>query len=65
MRIYLLSAFLLGILTIGCVNTSFAQRKQKQYVAKVYTLDNKIVRGALRSAEDKGLYLAGRMGKEI
>ncbi|MFD2163952.1 hypothetical protein ACFSJU_16200 [Paradesertivirga mongoliensis] len=44
------------------VEPSVAQSKKSVYVAKVYTMDNKVVRGILNSADDKGLYLVRRLG---
>lgn len=44
------------------VEPSVAQSKRNVYVAKVYTMDNKVLRGILNSADDKGLYLVRRLG---
>ena len=43
-----------------------AQEAQKYYAVKVYTVDNKIFRGVLKSADEKGVYLQTKSGgKEL
>ena len=62
MRTSLLFSFILtALFTLG-VNGLSAQTKQKPYTAKVYTSNNRLVRGTLQSADDKGVYLSGRRG---
>jgi hypothetical protein len=64
MKTYLLSLFALTFaLTLICSNSLKAQTGTKSYTAKVYTLENKKVRGVLVAADDKGIYLLGKSGR--
>ncbi len=64
MKTNLLSLLALTIaLTFICSSSLKAQTGKKSYTAKVYTLDNKKVKGILLAADDKGIYLSGRSSK--
>ena len=60
MRISLLTTLFLSALLSFFINPSSAEAKKKIYNAKVYSTDGKLYRGTLKSANEKGIYLAGR-----
>lgn len=62
MRTSLLSASIFLILISFGIGSLSAQTKKKRYVAKVYTLERRKFQGILESADDKGLYLARKIG---
>ncbi len=60
MRISLLTTLFLSALLSFFINPSSAEAKKKIYNAKVYSTDGKVYRGTLKSATEKGIYLAGK-----
>ncbi len=47
-------------MVIFAVNVASAQKKNKQYTSKVYLTSNKVERGVLQSADEKGIYILDR-----
>ena len=57
---------LLLLVSIVFTGTASAVGKGKLYAIKVYTTDQKVHRGVIKSADEKGIYLASRTGgKEL
>ena len=62
MRITLLLSFIFSF--CFAITPVQAKRKDKVYTAKVYSVDKKVFRGTLQSADDKGVYLTTRSKPE-
>lgn len=61
MRMYLSLISFIVLFVMGSVHVS-AQTKSKQYVAKIYTLDRKVVQGILKSANNEGISIVKKVG---
>lgn len=62
MRISLIYTLLLTVLLSFGSNIHSVTAKEKRYSVKVYSMDNKISKGILQSADAKGIYLVGKTG---
>lgn len=63
MRATLLPAFVFfTLITLFRCDSLFAQSQSNLHFAKVYTLDQKVFRGILSAADDRGVYLVRKLG---